>query len=206
MRVRDHTQLFTLPLVGRAGVGVSPSSNIEKEFFTKPIIPSDPHPNPPHKGEGTFFLNPSPSPCGEGRAGGRSVTDQFARTLRNNATPAERILWQELRLLKSEGRHFRRQVRLAGYVADFACHYPKLVIELDGGQHGDAIEYDTQRTIALNKEGYEVLRFWNNDVLEALEGVVDRIRHAAKLPTAFTYEHLSTKRLPPKPSPQGRGS
>jgi very-short-patch-repair endonuclease len=133
------------------------------------------------------------------------VTDKFARILRNNATPAERILWQQLRLLKSEGGHFRRQVRLAGYVADFACHYPKLVVELDGGQHGDAISYDTQRTEALNAEGYEVLRFWNNEVLESLEGVVDRIRHAVRLPTAFSYESSSIERPPPQPSPQGGG-
>jgi very-short-patch-repair endonuclease len=133
------------------------------------------------------------------------MSDQFARNLRNNATPAERVLWQQLRLLKSEGRHFRRQVRLAGYVADFACHYPKLVIELDGGQHGDAIQYDNQRTSALNAEGYQVLRFWNNDVTEALEGVVDRIRNAVKLPTAFTYENSNTERPPPQPSPQGGG-
>jgi very-short-patch-repair endonuclease len=133
------------------------------------------------------------------------MSDQFARNLRNNATPAERVLWQQLRLLKSEGRHFRRQVRLASYVADFACHYPKLVIELDGGQHGDAIQYDNQRTSALNAEGYQVLRFWNNDVTEGLEGVVDRIRNAVKLPTTFTYENSNTERPPPQPSPQGGG-
>ena len=124
------------------------------------------------------------------------MVDQFARNLRNNATPAERILWKELRLLKSEGRHFRRQLKLAGYVADFACHYPKLVIELDGGQHNDAVPYDTQRTAALNADGYEVLRFWNNDVLEAREGVIDRIRHAAHLPTTFSYIHLKESQTP----------
>ena len=134
------------------------------------------------------------------------MTDQFARNLRNNATPAERILWQQLRLLKSEGRHFRRQVRLAGYVADFACHYPKIVVELDGGQHGEAIQYDAHRTKALNAEGYQVLRFWNIDITQALEGVVDRIRHAVKLATTFTYENSSTERPPPQPSPQGGGS
>jgi very-short-patch-repair endonuclease len=133
------------------------------------------------------------------------MVDQFARNLRNNATPAERILWQQLRLLRSEGRHFRRQVRLAGYVADFACHYPKLVVELDGGQHGVAISYDTQRTAALNTESYHVLRFWNKEVLESLEGVVDRIRHAVKLTTAFSYKSSSIERPPPQPSPQGGG-
>jgi very-short-patch-repair endonuclease len=133
------------------------------------------------------------------------MADQFARNLRNSATPAERILWQQLRMLKSEGRHFRRQVRLAGYVADFACHYPKIVIELDGGQHSDTVQYDNQRTAALNAEGYQVLRFWNNDVLESFEGVVDRIRHAVKLPTVFSYEFSNIERPPPQPSPQGGG-
>ena len=134
------------------------------------------------------------------------MPDQFARNLRNNATPAERILWQQLRLLKSEGRHFRRQVRLAGYVADFACHYPKLVIELDGGQHSDAVHYDAQRTSTLNAEGYQVLRFWNNDIAQALEGVVDRILNAVKLPTSFTYEYSNTERPPPNPPHKGEGA
>jgi very-short-patch-repair endonuclease len=81
-------------------------------------------------------------------------------------------------------------------VADFACHFPKLVVELDGGQHSDAIVYDSARTTALNAEGYEVLRFWNNDIVEALEGVVDRIRFAARLPTTFTYTHLNQSQTP----------
>ncbi len=137
---------------------------------------NDPHPNPPHKGGGT--------------------SKEFARSLRKNATPAERILWQQVRLLKSEGRHFRRQVPIDKYVADFACHYPKLVVELDGGQHGDAIEYDQVRTEALNRHGFPVLRFWNADVMEGLEGVVDRIRHFVKLPTIFTYDRSDVGATP----------
>ena len=113
---------------------------------------------------------------------------EFARSLRNNATPAERILWQQLRLLKSEGRHFRRQVPIGKYVADFACHYPKLVVELDGGQHAEKIAYDADRTGTLNRHGFPVLRFWNADVFDGLEGVVDRIRHSVNLPTSFNYD------------------
>ena len=145
----------------------------------------DPHPNPPHKGEGT--------------------SKEFARSLRKNATPAERILWQELRLLKSEGRHFRRQVPIDKYIADFACHSAKLVVELDGGQHGDAVNYDDIRTKVINHHGYKVLRFWNSEIFESLEGVVDRIRHEAGLKTAFTYDHLTAGATPPQPSPQGGG-
>jgi very-short-patch-repair endonuclease len=131
---------------------------------------SDPHPNPPHKGEGT--------------------KREFARSLRKNATPAERVLWQQLRRLKSEGRHFRRQVPIDKYIADFACHYPKTVVELDGGQHGDATNYDEARTKVLNQLGFKVLRFWNSEIFETLEGMVDRIRHEVGLSTTFTYEHL----------------
>jgi len=112
------------------------------------------------------------------------------------------VLWQQLRLLKSEGRHFRRQVPIAGYVADFACHYPKLVIELDGGQHGEAIEYDEERSRVLAAQGFKVLRFWNTEVFEALEGVVDRIRHEVKLPTVFGQAGATPT---PNPSPQGGG-
>jgi very-short-patch-repair endonuclease len=131
---------------------------------------SDPHPNPPHKGEGT--------------------KREFARSLCKNATPAERVLWQQLRRLKSEGRHFRRQVPIDKYIADFACHYPKTVVELDGGQHGDATNYDEARTKVLNQLGFKVLRFWNSEIFETLEGMVDRIRHEVGLSTTFTYEHL----------------
>jgi very-short-patch-repair endonuclease len=126
------------------------------------------------------------------------MANSFARELRKNATPAERILWQQLRLLKSEGRHFRRQVPIDKFVADFACHSPKVVVELDGGQHGDAIPYDEARTKIMKSHGYRVLRFWNNDVLEGLEGVVDRVRHEVRLLTAFSYAHLTDL---PTPTP-----
>jgi very-short-patch-repair endonuclease len=134
------------------------------------------------------------------------MANQFARELRKKATPAERILWQQLKLLKSEGRHFRRQVPIDRFIADFACHYPKVVVELDGGQHGDAVAYDESRTKTLNVHGYRVIRFWNNDVFEGLEGVVERIRHEVRLPTTFSYAHLTDCSTPtPNPSPQGGG-
>ena len=125
------------------------------------------------------------------------MANRFARSLRSDATPAERILWQRLRLLKAEGRHVRRQVPIAGFVADFACHSAKLVVELDGGQHGDAVAHDRQRSAVLAQQGYKVLRFWNNEVFEALEGVVDRIRFELGLPTAFRYADASPTPAPP---------
>ena len=162
-----------------------------------------PHPRPlPTRGRGVVS-SVFPSPLWGGvRGGGLPMPDQFARVLRSNATPAERVLWQQLRLLKSEGRHFRRQVPIAGFVADFACHSAKVIVELDGGQHADAISYDERRTAILARHGYKVLRFWNNDVLEALEGVMDRIRHEVKLPTAFFHAGATPT---PGPSPQGGG-
>jgi very-short-patch-repair endonuclease len=136
------------------------------------------------------------------------MAHRLARKLRSNATPAERVLWQHLRLLKAEGRHFRRQVPIAGYIADFACHHSKLVIELDGGQHNEdlATARDRTRTAALEHHGYRVLRFWNVDVLEATEGVVDRIRHDIHLPTSLSHDHVDVCATPtPDPSPQGGG-
>jgi very-short-patch-repair endonuclease len=169
------------------------------------MVWSEPHAWPlPTRGrrvDGNSF----PSPLwGGARGGGWTMPNHLARSLRSNATPAERALWQQLRLLKSEGRHFRRQVPIAGFVADFACHYPKLVVELDGGQHGQdlASERDERRSAALAAHGYKVLRFWNSEVFEALEGVVDMIRHEAKLPTVFQHAGATPT---PSPSPQGGG-
>ena len=124
------------------------------------------------------------------------MANGFARSLRNNATPAERVLWQQLKLLKAEGRHFRRQVPIDRYVADFACHYPKVVVELDGGQHGDAVVYDAERTAVLQGHGYNVLRFWNADLFEALEGTVDRIRYAVRLETLYSYSMVELHSTP----------
>ena len=128
---------------------------------------------------------------------GVRVPNHFARSLRTNTTGAERLLWQQLRLLKSEGRHIRRQVPIAGYIADFACHTAKLVIELDGGQHGEVEAYDAQRTEVLARHGYRVIRFWNTEVFEALEGVVDRIRFELGLPTTFDYSGITPTPAPP---------
>ncbi len=71
---------------------------------------------------------------------------------------------------------FRRQVPLGPYFADFCSHSAKLVIELDGGQHGEAVEYGDARTQFINGEGYQVIRFWNNDVMDNIEGVMTRIQ------------------------------
>jgi len=101
-----------------------------------------------------------------------------ARHLRNHGTDAERHLWYFLRRQQLDGCKFRRQHPLAGYIVDFVCVPARLVVELDGGQHLDAMEYDERRTDALRREGYRVLRFWNDDVLLRTEDVVAEIFRA----------------------------
>ncbi len=98
---------------------------------------------------------------------------QRARRLRRDVTEAERRLWWHLRRLPAEGSHFRRQATIGPYFADFACHATRLVIELDGGRHNrDAhARRDATRESYLRDNGYRVLRFWNNDVMQNLDGV-----------------------------------
>jgi len=86
-------------------------------------------------------------------------------------------MWIALRGLKSQGKHFRRQVPLGPYYADFACHHPKLVIEIDGRSHTNAA-YDASRDAFMRSEGYGVLRIGNDDVLRELEGVMRAVQHA----------------------------
>ena len=100
---------------------------------------------------------------------------RLARAMRAAPTEAERKLWWHLRhRLLTPGTHFRRQVRIGRYVADFACHTTRLVIEVDGGQHA-ASATDEARTKVLEANGYRVLRYWNNDVLTNIDGVLEDI-------------------------------
>ena len=118
---------------------------------------------------------------------------RLARAMRASPTEAERKLWWHLRhRLLTSGTHFRRQVRIGRYIADFACHATRPVIEVDGGQHGGSAA-DEARTKALAANGYRVLRYWNNDVLTNINGVLEEI--LSKITTTPT----------PNPSPQGRG-
>ena len=98
-----------------------------------------------------------------------------ARALRNEATDAERHLWQHLRGRRLAGFKFRRQYPIAGHIADFACVEAKLVIELDGGQHLERSAEDGARTRKMGCNGYRVLRFWNDDVLVRTVDVLDEI-------------------------------
>jgi BirA family biotin operon repressor/biotin-[acetyl-CoA-carboxylase] ligase len=94
--------------------------------------------------------------------------------LRRDATEAEKRLWWALRELSIKDR-FRRQHPIGLRVVDFACPARKLAIELDGGQHATRLTADEARTIELERYGYRVIRFWNNDVLDNIEGAVEAI-------------------------------
>ena len=95
--------------------------------------------------------------------------------MRGQPTDAENLLWQRLKTKQLRGWKFRRQEPVAGHVTDFLCYEARLVIELDGGQHASQSAADEKRTVALAAEGFRVVRFWNNEVLENIEGVLETI-------------------------------
>jgi very-short-patch-repair endonuclease len=99
-----------------------------------------------------------------------------ARVLRSKATEVERRLWRHLRNRQMEGVKFRRQQPIEGYIVDFVSFEHRIVIELDGGQHAEAQAEDRQRDACLTKNGFTVLRFWNNEVFENVGGVLEVIR------------------------------
>jgi very-short-patch-repair endonuclease len=104
---------------------------------------------------------------------------QLAKCLRHNETDSERNLWARLRNT-SIGVKFRRQQPIGDYIVDFVSFNKKLVIEVDGSQHSDIdnIEYDRKRTQYLERRGFRVIRFWDNDILNNIEGVISSILSA----------------------------
>lgn len=102
----------------------------------------------------------------------------YARHLRNNATDAERRLWQYLRRRQLNGFKFRRQRQIGRYVCDFVCLEAGVVVELDGSQHAMQARYDEQRDAFLKSDGFRVLRFWNDSVFSEPEAVVQTILEA----------------------------
>jgi very-short-patch-repair endonuclease len=100
-----------------------------------------------------------------------------ARRMRHEMTDAERALWNELRAHRLMGLGFRRQMPIAGYIVDFACSDHKLIIEVDGSQHGNDHDqlYDRIRTARLEADGWTVLRFWNDEPLKSIDAVCDAI-------------------------------
>ena len=108
---------------------------------------------------------------------------QLSKKLRNNSTKEEIILWQSLKQ-KQLGVKFRRQQPIGKYIADFVCFEKKIIIELDGGQHNESsnIEKDKMRDLFFNQNGFKVVRFWNNEIHQNLDGVIEKIQTEIKCP------------------------
>lgn len=115
----------------------------------------------------------------------------LARKLRRDTTDAERLLWRHLRDRRLVGFKFRRQLAIEPYIVDFACLESKLIVEADGGQHTDQEKEDATRTEHLERLGYRILRFWNHEILNDFESVLDRI--------------LDNLNRPPRPNPLPEG-
>ena len=116
-----------------------------------------------------------------------------AKAMRHESSNAERALWRQLRGRRLAGYKFRRQVVIAPFIVDFVCFEAKLIVEADGGQHADRGGYDARRSTLLEQKGYRVIRFWNNEILSNLEGVLARIVSAL------------SERPHPGPLPGGEG-
>jgi len=114
-----------------------------------------------------------------------------ARSLRSEQSDVEKRLWRELRDRQLDGFKFRRQHGIGPYIVDFVCIEAGLVVELDGGQHAEQVNYDSRRSVFIEAAGYRVVRFWNNEVLDNTEGVLERIRELLAVSPS------------PRPSPQG---
>jgi len=125
-----------------------------------------------------------------------SYMKTLARKNRNDLTGPEIKLWFELREFKQIGAHFRKQVPMEKYILDFVCHSKKLVIELDGDSHGDDLQKrkDEKRDAWLKSQGYTVMRVWNGELYDNLDGVLDDI-----------YRYLISHHPTPNPSPSRRG-
>lgn len=114
-----------------------------------------------------------------------------AKTMRQNPTPFEAIIWRELRAKRFERYKFTRQTVIGRYIVDFAARSEALIVEIDGDTHGAQIDYDAARTAFLERQGYRVLRFGNADVRQNLDGVMTTILGALRTPPS------------PRPSPPG---
>ncbi|MBO9670394.1 MAG: endonuclease domain-containing protein [Sphingobium sp.] len=105
----------------------------------------------------------------------RQISPHAAR-LRQEMTDAEKIVWRHLRNRQLDGFKFRRQTTIGPFVVDFLCVERSLIVEIDGGQHSEV--RDAARTDYLDAQGYRIMRFWNHEVAEGLEGVLQTIAEA----------------------------
>ena len=113
----------------------------------------------------------------------------FARKLRQNQTEAEKTIWLKLRGKQIGDVKFRRQQPIGPYIVDFVCFERKIIIEIDGGQHNESElkRKDEERTVWLEERGYQILRFWDNEVLKNINSVLQRIKEALEKPSASPY-------------------
>jgi len=118
-----------------------------------------------------------------------------ARRLRHKQTDAERLQWFRLRDRRLGGWKFKRQVPIEGFIVDFCCADAKLILEIDGGQHDEQRAQDESRTAVLESKGYLVLRFWNNEVIGNVKGVVEDVLRTIERPRSG----------PPHPNPLPSG-
>ena len=170
-----------------------------------------PHPDPLPSGEGQHGAPAEGATSASGKPAlnpHAPLPDDllaFARQLRLDQSDAERFLWSLLRDRRFSGAKFRRQhpveTEHGRFILDFYSHELRLAIELDGGQHQDAVARDTRRTQALSALGIEVLRFWNNTVLANAESVLESLWNKVNDMTA-----TDTPPSPPTPLPKGEGS
>ena len=130
------------------------------------------------------------------------MANEFARRLRRGQTETEKEFWSKVRNRAFGDHKFRRQHPIGRFIADFVCLDAKLVIELDGGQHLQQQEKDAARTAWLDREGYMVLRFWDNQVFKEWEGVAETVWRAL---TDRSPEPRGMRTVPltPTPLPQG---
>ena len=134
---------------------------------------------------------------GEGMGNSKSISILRSRELRAQATKAEMVLWQKLRRKSFYGLRFRRQFPIGPYFGDFVCLPARLVVELDGAQHADSVtaRYDQRRTEWLASQNFRVLRFWNGEVFNDVDRVLEVID-----------SELLAGPLPLTPSRKGRGN
>jgi very-short-patch-repair endonuclease len=123
-----------------------------------------------------------PSPCGRGKGEGErrfkmsTNLTNLAKNLRKNRTRTEAILWSKLKARQMEGIKFRRQQPIDKFIVYFVSFEKRIVIELDSGQHKLDKNKDSERDRMLTESGFKVLRFWNNEIFENLNGVLEVIR------------------------------
>jgi predicted helicase len=217
----DPAQTFPLYRYSESGERVENITDWALEQFRARYEPSPlssgsmPSPQPLSSGS---MPSPQPSPGGRGSVGSESPLPvgedlgegrvgkgrkpklpeallRAARELRRKATDAEKYLWSLLRNRQLAGYKFRRQHPLGRFVLDFYCHEAKLCVELDGGQHAEPAQadYDRERTVWLNREGIRVIRFWNTDVFNNIEGVLQSILIALTTPVEQEVKRRITK-------------